>query len=290
MKKILFTLILVFSTVIYSQEKNQPGNNDLFSPVNIKKFADYLFCQKDYLRAADEYERYLKSIPDDTIEFKIALSYSAMCNFSEAEKRLGTIKNTSNFFVPAQMLSLKTIFQEGDIARFRNAYIAKDSDLSIPKDSGIALLYNFSSLLTEASIHNEDDFVENFPYQERSRIKYFYEWKENPPEKSPLKAALFSAIIPGAGKFYAEEYSDGIWAFIATLGTAYLAYDNFNARHYTRGWIFSALAAGFYAGNIYGSASAVQIYNTRIRFDFVNEVKTFLEDKNYFLKVFDFCK
>jgi len=49
--------------------------------------------------------------------------------------------------------------------------------------------------------------------------------------KSPLKAAIFSAVIPGAGKIYANEYSDGIYAFIATLVAGYLAFDNFKAGH-----------------------------------------------------------
>jgi TM2 domain-containing membrane protein YozV len=288
MKRIL-AAIIIFSSIIFPQVKNNPVNESLSSPSNIKKFADYLFCQKDYLRAANEYERYLSHISNDTVEYKIALSYSDMNNFNEAAKRFSLIKESSSLYKPAQAQYLKSLFQEGDISGFRDRY--KDTSTSkIYSDSaGMALLYNYSFLLSDDTLPGEDEFVESFPIKYRNKIKRFYDWKINPPEKDPLKAALFSAIIPGAGKIYTGDYADGITAFIATLGSAFLAYDNFRAGHNLRAWIFSGAAAGFYAGNIYGSAASAQIFNARLKFSFITEIKTFIEDKNYFLKVFSFC-
>jgi TM2 domain-containing membrane protein YozV len=283
----IFIIILVFSSVILSQENNHLTNNALFSPPNIKLFADYLFCQKDYLRAANEYEHYLSFIPNDTIRFKIAISYSSINNFAEAASRFSLIGKSSLFYNDAQALFLKSIFQEGELQQFRTQYILihnADTD-----SAGLNSLYMFSYLFTHDPLPSKGVFLNAFPSSEKNKIETFYEWNNNPHEKSPLKAAIYSAIIPGAGKIYADETPDGIWAFIATVGTGYLAYDNFKAGHKFRGWIFSALSAGFYAGNIYGSAAAVQIYNAQIRFDFVNELNSFLENKNYFLKVFRFC-
>ncbi|MGD1006581.1 MAG: hypothetical protein ABR980_05045 [Ignavibacteriaceae bacterium] len=288
MKKLFFT-ILIFSSIIFSQEKSHLANDNLFSPTNIKRFADYLFCLKDYLRAANEYERILSLVQNDSIEFKIALSYLEMGNFSEASTRFNSIKKSSSFYKSAQAQSLKSVFQTGDIVQFRNQYLDINSNKAYLDSAGMASLYMFSFLLTEEPLPNEDEFIKTFPIAEKSKIKNFYDWKQDPLEKSPLKAAIFSAVIPGAGKIYANEYSDGIYAFIATLVAGYLAFDNFKAGHDFRGWIFCGLTAGFYAGNIYGSAAAVQIYNARIRFDFINELKAFLEDKNYFLQVFNFC-
>jgi hypothetical protein len=287
--KNLFFIILIFSSIIFSQENNQLVNDNLFSLPNIKKFADYLFCQKDYLRAANEYERILNLVQNDTIEYKIALSYLEMGNFNEASTRFNSITESSSFYKSAQAQSLKLVFQIGDIVKFRSQYLYINSNRAYLDSAGLASLYMFSFLLTEESLPNEDEFVNAFQIAEKNKIRNFYEWKKDFPEKSPLKAAIFSAIIPGAGKIYADEYSDGIYAFIATLAAGYLTYDNFKAGHDFRGWIFSGLAVGFYAGNIYGSAAAVQIYNAHIRFDFVNELKAFLEDKNYFLQVFNFC-
>ena len=99
-----------------------------------------------------------------------------------------------------------------------------------------------------------------------------------------------SALIPGSGKIYAGEIGDGIIAAIATGLCGYLAYDNFKAKHNFRGWLFGGLSAFFYAGNIYGSAASAQIYNAGIQFDFVNDVKIYLNKKNYFTPEYEFCK
>jgi hypothetical protein len=286
----IFLTILILSSIIFSQGKKHLEGGNLYSPPNIKSFADYLFCQKDYLRAANEYEKYLGLVKNDTIEFKIALSYSYMNNFEEASKRFMSIKESSLFYKSAHTQYLKSIFQAGDIKKIRSLYCLDiNSNKDYTESAGITSLYNYSYLLTEDPLPDKDKFVESFPMEERNKVKYFYDWKSDPPVKSPLKAALLSAIIPGAGKVYADETSDGIWAFIATVGCGYLAYDNFKAGHNLRGWIFSGLSAGFYAGNIYGSTAAVQIYNAHIRFNFISEVKSFLEDKNYFLQAFNFC-
>jgi tetratricopeptide (TPR) repeat protein len=285
--KNFFFIFLIFSSIVFSQEKNNLANENLSSPSNIKLFADFLFNQKDYLRAVDEYERYLNFVPDDTIQFKIALAYSLMNNFNEAAKRFNIISENSSFYKPARIEFLKSIFQTGNIAEFRYKYAERTFNKSYTDSSGITSLFMFSFLLTKQPLPDEGEFIKNFPISERQRIKSFFEWKEYPPEKSPLKAAIFSAIIPGSGKIYTNESWDGIFAFITTLGTGYLTYDNFKASHNFRGWIFGGLTAGFYGGNIYGSAAAVQIYNAHIRFDFINDLKVYIEDKNYFLKIFN---
>ena len=50
---------------------------EYYAPENVLKFADFLYEQGDYLRAAGEYQRYLFYKPQDTeqIHYKIAVSY-----------------------------------------------------------------------------------------------------------------------------------------------------------------------------------------------------------------------
>ncbi len=56
----IFFLLVVILFPIYGQQI------DIHSPKNIKKFADFLFCDKDYLRAIDEYKKYLEVVNNDT--------------------------------------------------------------------------------------------------------------------------------------------------------------------------------------------------------------------------------
>ena len=92
-----------------------------------------------------------------------------------------------------------------------------------------------------------------------------------------------SAIIPGLGKVYADEIGDGITGFLFTGLFTYLAVDKFQKDQTTSGWLFTALAAFFYGGNIYGSATAVQNYNASIKFNFDNEVNFYLNKRDHFL-------
>ena len=79
-------------------------------------------------------------------------------------------------------------------------------------------------------------------------------------------------------------------AFLVTGVFAFLAYDNFRADHKTRAWIFTGLTTLFYGGNVYGSVTAAQIYNAKITFEFNDGLSVFLQNKNYFVPEYDFCK
>jgi TM2 domain-containing membrane protein YozV len=98
-----------------------------------------------------------------------------------------------------------------------------------------------------------------------------------------------SAIIPGSGKIYVGETGDGIVAFITTTVFAFIAYDNFKAGHTTRAWIWTSVAALFYAGNVYGSVAAAQVHNAKITFEFNEGLNIYLNKKNYYIPKYEFC-
>jgi TM2 domain-containing membrane protein YozV len=99
-----------------------------------------------------------------------------------------------------------------------------------------------------------------------------------------------SAIIPGSGKIYTGQYGDGITAFLVTGALVYLSWANFDAHHQFRGWLFSGLAAMFYGGNIYGSAASAQLFNAGVKISLDNELKAYLDDHNYFMPEYNFCR
>lgn len=275
--KIIF-LSFVLSLAGYSQEI------DFYSPQNIKLFADFLFCEKDYLRSIEEYKKYLTISDDDTIEFKIALAYSKMSDIKLSLKSLDKIKRTSYFYNAGISEKLKLLFIQNNDSTFY-AF----ADKIVNNDTNYLKLFNSYYLLKESMLIEKEKILNPFNNEEKIIIDKFYERKTNPPYKKELLAGILSAIVPGSGKIYTEEYSDGITAFILTGLFTYLAYSNFDHKHYTRAWIFSALGAGFYAGNIYGSVASAQIFNAKINFNFENDLKIYLEEKNYFTPVYDFC-
>lgn len=279
MKIRVLVLSILLSSPIISQEI------DFNSPLNIKLFADFLFCEKDYLRAIDEYTKYLNTIDNDTIHFKIALAYSRMNDIKSSLKCFDQIKETSVFRQESLNEKLKLLFiQNDDSAFYRFAGKVISSDINYQK------LYLCYGLLNKIKYGDKNKFLAAFNDEEKKTMEKFYDQKLNPPYKSEMLAGILSAIIPGSGKIYTKDYGDGITSFLLTGLFSYLAYTNFDHKHYTRAWIFTALGAGFYAGNVYGSVASAQIFNAKVNFDFENGLKLYLEEKNYFTPEYEFCK
>lgn len=282
-------ILIIFCIPIYAQTIDNNQLN-LLSPVNIKKFADYLYCSGDYLRAALEYERYSAFCENDTTKFKIALSNSKIANFNKAFEIFNSFNRKSLLYSYAEMESNKILFQQKEYYLLRNNFDKTDSLKIFKFSNNLKKLYYFSYLLTNQPLPPIDEFLSAFQGPEMPKLKYFYEWKTSPPYKSAWIAAILSAIIPGLGKVYADEYADGITAFLATASLSYLSYSDFKAGHIFRGWLFGGLAAGFYAGNIYGSIASTQIYNVKIQYDFENSLKVFIGGKKYYTPEIEFCK
>lgn len=280
--KILFIQIF-FSILVLAQ------NIEFNSPQNIKLFADYLFCEQDYLRAIDEYEKYLKYLDNDTIKFKIALAYSNMNENENAFQSFSRLSKNSKLYGLSQIEKLKSLFELKLFSELKlNArhIINSESEFSV----NASKILNFSYLLYEQSLPEENTLLNPFNAKEKITIQDFYLRKTNPDYKSELLAGIYSGLVPGLGKIYTENYGDGITAFLLTGLLSYLAYTNFENDHTTRAWIFTALGAGFYAGNVYGSVASAQIFNARVDFDFINDVSLFIEENNYFIPQYDFCK
>jgi TM2 domain-containing membrane protein YozV len=282
-------VILFFLSCLTSVQFAQTGNLDFNSPDNIKRFADYLFCDKDYLRAALEYESLADINIQDTIEFKIALSYSYIKDYSTAIQKFSGILKPSVYFNEAKLEKMKANFLISDFIGLRSYYnesFIKEVDKYQTEGQK---LFNFSYLFTDDKLPSKDEFLLPFDVTEEENISYFYDWKKEPPYKNGTLAGIMSAIIPGSGKIYIGEIGDGIVAFLTTTIFAFIAYDNFKAGHNTRAWIWTGVAAFFYAGNVYGSVAASQVHNAKITFEFNEGLNVYLNKKKYYIKKYEFC-
>lgn len=281
----LFILMLLIPFLHFSQT----GEFNFHSPKNIKDFANHLFCEKDYMRANLEYEK-LENIVDDTINFKIGLGYLYIGDYSNSIQKLSVIASVSVFFDEAKLQELKTYFLTENYTAFRSFYLESYSNKNNSYQSKGKKLFNFSYLFTDDDLPTSEKFLNPFNKGEKEKITSFYNRKNEPPNKNPVLAGIMSAIIPGSGKMYVGEWGDGIMALVTTGLFAFLAYDNFRADHNTRAWIFTGLGAFFYAGNVYGSVAAAQIYNAKIAFEFEDGLNLYLEQKNYFTPEYNFCE
>lgn len=306
-RSLQITILLFFLLPILNFAQISYNNSGLFSPVNRLKFGNYLFADKDYLRASAEFKEYLKSFDDDTVRFKYSLCLFNVGKYEEASDNFKTLFFGNPFSEKARLYFYESYFFGKDYKDLREL-VDNRNYKSTQYSKEIDRLNNISYLMDDSPASTRprfalakarrgrrgeplpamNSFLSVFNDSVQSSIAHFYYQKKNPKHKNPLTAAIFSAIIPGSGKIYTGEIGDGITAFITTALSAYLAYSNFQADHNFRGWLFTGLTAFFYAGNVYGSAASAQIYNARIRFNFENEVKIYFDERNYFLPKSDY--
>jgi len=255
-----------------------PQDSSLLTTERRKAFADYLFCEKDYFRASEEYEAINRINNNDSLTYQIGLCHLRMNDYGKAKNYFFQLNNSS-FKEESRLLMLKIAFlqSEGNNGStepsFKNeAY--KTASLRLTMAIKIKERITQTNLISLGNILDENDKVDFnniFLNQER--------WQR----KSPFAAALFSAMVPGAGKIYTKNYGDGITSFIVTGLFAFLAYDNFRAHHNTRAWIFTGTAAFFNVGNIYGSYISARNYNLEKEEELNNEFDSYMSSKNYFV-------
>lgn len=95
------------------------------------------------------------------------------------------------------------------------------------------------------------------------------------PRKTPALAGTLS-IIPGAGQLYCGRYEDALAALIVNGGLFWAAYESFDNDLNALGGLLTLAGLGFYAGNIYGAVSSAHKYNQRERKSFIEQLRQHL--------------
>ena len=110
-------------------------------------------------------------------------------------------------------------------------------------------------------------------------LNLYYE-SSNIKHRSPFLAASFSTLIPGSGKIYSGRWTDGLIAFLFIGGTSFAAFRGFEKKgvESAYGWIMGSVSLGFYLGNIYGSAKAAKVFNSRQNAQYIEKVTDYYID------------
>ena len=248
----------------------------LHSPEHRIKFAKQLSAEGDHLRASEEYDAVFRRNSDTIYLIKSGISLFRLGKYPDAERKLAVFN--SSYKDEAEVFSaLCGLYIETPTERESNDIIKPEylPSLELLKSYDYARRLGFS----ESAFHQ---LVSN-PLLCREHKEELQYKMNNLRLKSGFAAALLSAIIPGSGKIYTGDYSDGITALLTTSLFAYLSVINFNAHHDTRGYIFAASAAGFYAGGIYGSYTAARKHNLEANYTLSVEIDEIFRANSYFL-------
>lgn len=286
----LLFILLIFGSSVQATEPiniNDSTRVDYYSSENIRGFADFLYEQKDFIRAGWEYDRLGAIAPGktqaDSATFRAGLAYLKGNDFEKSEQRFQTLIKKSNppslmmnsryyyartGYFQGKLLQVSDFLEEQDYQKDRQLVLNGSLDI-------LTITYARMNLWEKAkSIGCENQY--GLPLTRSAVLCSLVVKGVNLPQKSKFKACLLSTVIPGSGKLYAGRRMDALVAFILVGTTAWQSYKGFDrdGSNSVQGWIYGVLAGGLYIGNIYGAAVSVDIFNRKQNERYFDEFET----------------
>ena len=258
---------------------------DYYQSENIRKFADYLYKQGDYLRAAGEYQRYLFSQPTDLrddILRRITDSYRLGGQPDRAVQFLETLLQTQpNSNLARYELGATYFLTERYDESIRSLQESQDLFQGGEYRWKSQILIGMNKLMQkrwEDAIQHFNQFnLSGMPEsvgQRASVYRGYAEGGRDLPSKNPLLAGLLSTALPGSGRLYVGRPNDALITVFLLGVLGWGAYDGFseNGISSRKGWTLGTIGGIFYLGNIYGSVVAAQTYNRRAEAAFLGTI------------------
>ncbi len=278
-KSLLFCLIFLYCASVRAAEPNSNEDSikvDYYSPENIRRFADFLYGQGDFIRAGWEYDRLrvlaMDAVQSDSALFKAGLAYMKGGDYGSSEQRFQSLitedKTTALImdgkyyyarigYFQGKLLQVSDFLEEQDYKK--NPQLALNGSLGL-----LAITYARMSLWEKAkNVSCENQY--GLPSERGVALCSLVVRGIELPRKSKFKACLLSAVVPGTGKLYARRGMDALFALILVGTTTWQSYEGFDrdGSSSVQGWIYGVLAGGLYLGNIYGAAVSVDIFNSK---------------------------
>ena len=277
-----FLFIIFFTTTLLSFVVAEESI-DHYAPENVRKFADFLYEQGDYLRAAGEYQRYLFYQPRESEEmrYRIALCYrfagqteQAIQNFQmllQAHPE-GRFTSQAYYQIGATYFLQDQFEQSVGFLREVLPHVT-DARQHAEAEQLIGLSYLMQKQWSEAGqVFKTLQRSEVTSISQKAVVYHSYAEKGGDlPTRSPFLAGALSTIVPGAGRLYTGRISDALTSLFIVGLAGWQAYDGFQRDGVSsaKGWTLGTLSGIFYAGNIYGSVISARVYNRRVADEFM---------------------
>jgi hypothetical protein len=256
--KTLFSFLLI---LIAHLSYGQNQEND---------FIEYLYKSKKY-QQLKVYEKHLEQVDtiqydSDLLLFFIGKSFYDQQKFDSSINYLKRVKNGDHYLESKFLIGLNSVFVD-DLKTAKEVLDSSDfrtdemTNLKYFELSGISLLERDFKSYNE---FNNQIFKNYYFFQkERESLQQIENDLKSYNEKSPFLAGLYSAILPGAGKFYAGKKGQGIYSFVISSLLALQAYESYQKAGPKSGRfiIYGSLFSLFHIGNVWSSALSVKKYN-----------------------------
>ena len=281
-------LLVVGTSVLFSQQILIAGTPSLDNFSSDKdrqyRFAQALFNEGRFIRAAAEFERFVSFFPEDprvsAAQHKTAEAYFKAEQFQEA----GIVCKTAIEKNPYAASTAKIYILLGRSQ-------AKLNDFN----QALVTLHNLLSIYQEPAIRDEARYLGAWIFIETGQSPKARHWlNEISPQnrerydievltselsttdiishKDPRLAGFF-AVVPGAGHLYAGRYQDALVSFLLNTLTIWASYEAFDDDQPALGGLLGLVALNFYAGNIYSAVNSAHKFNRRATEEFIDSLK-----------------
>ena len=245
-------------------------------------FAQQLYQNGQYRRAAEEYQRFAFFFPDEPRSREaLYLAGDAFFNGREIDTALGILIDLSRQ-TPLDAVATKAFFLMAECY----LHLGSPSEAQLQLHNLVALSDNEDvrdrAYFRMGWIHIEQmdwaaaqrafDHVRPSSRLPVPQVTRALAQTDTIPQKNPALAGTLS-IVPGAGQLYCARYQDALAAFLVNVGLIWAAVDAFDQEQYALGGLLSFVGAGFYTGNIYSAISSAHKYNLRQNQDFIDHLK-----------------
>jgi tetratricopeptide (TPR) repeat protein len=251
------------------------------------QFAEEFFNNRQYRRAAEEYQRFAFFFPQDSRQ-RQAL-FKAGQAFLMAEDPLTALdlfKKLTNRD-PLDSVAIESYFMMAEchvlMHTVTHAFVEMNNLIVLSDDIGLRdrAYHRLGWLhIDQTDWSSALQAFAKISATQRSRYQIDELERElggatQLPSRNPVLAGTLS-IIPGAGQLYCERYEDALIAFAVNLGLFWAAHDAFDQEQYALGSLLSFVGLGFYAGNIYSAVSDAHKYNQSQKQKFSDRLKRHL--------------
>ncbi len=266
-KQFFLILLILFKFINISAQ-------DLYNYENTKKFAEYLAKSGQYELATREYERLIFMQPSsDSLKTSLLSMYRRAGKFDE------TLLRAKQLYPDLTMMSANSAIEYGRTLLLKpNTKEAKsfwESNTQVAQSDKIIL--SATAEILQDNYKQANQILQTLKAEDHRLANDYKNLASQAiviPRKSPALAGLMSAFVPGAGRFYAKDWKDGLVSMLFVSTMAYQSYRGFNKNGVssTRGWIYGGVSLGFYLGNIYGSVVSAKGYNKKTHQQIRNKI------------------
>ncbi|MEA3231904.1 MAG: tetratricopeptide repeat protein [Thermodesulfobacteriota bacterium] len=238
------------------------------------RFAQALFKEGRFNRAAAEFERFASFFPEDPrvsdALYKAGEAYFKADQYQEAAIVCKTAIEKDPYAPSTAKIYLLLCWCQASLSDFDQALVTLHNLLSIHQKPAVqdearylgAWIFIETAQWPKARVWLQAITPQNRERYHVEALTTELSTTDMIPSKHPRLAGFF-AVLPGAGHLYTGRYQDALVSFLLNTLTIWASYEAFDDDQPALGGLLGVVALNFYAGNIYSAVNSAHKFNRR---------------------------